>query len=161
MSVAREAHPGRLAGEALMLRSPNTLSTLLRISRDLDIVGDVTATVDTPSALLAWAHALPEPIIRAGRADDSTTRYVHVSATCHRAPLRGQVTAVLNAEPHRAFWSALLPQDDLTPGQQQLLPLSTLIAAWSTTTPQPGDHTRSITPTTSVAPTPQNSRDAR
>jgi hypothetical protein len=144
-----------------MLRSPNTLSTLLRISRDLDIVGDVTATVDTPSALLAWAHALPEPIICAWRADDSATRYVHVSAGCHRAPIRGQVTAVLNAEPHRAFWSALFTEDDLTPGQEQLLPLSALVAAWSTTTPQPGDHTRPLTPTTPVAPTTQNSRDAR
>ena len=144
-----------------MLRSPTTLSTLLRISRALDIVGDVMATVDTPAALLAWAPALPEPIIRAGRADDSATRYVHVSATCHRAPLRGQVTAVLNAEPHRAFWSALLTEDDLTPGQQQLLPLSALIAAWSTTSPQPGEHTRSITPTTPGAPTSQHSRDAR
>jgi hypothetical protein len=161
MSVAHEAHPGALAGEAPMLRSPNTLSTLLRISRDLDIVGDVTATVDTPSALLAWAHALPEPIIRAWRADDSTTRYVHVSATCHRAPLRGQVTAVLNTEGHHAFWSALLTEDDLTPGQQQLLPLSTLIAAWSTTSPPPDDHTRPTSPTTPVAPTTQNRRDAR
>ena len=144
-----------------MLRSPNTLSTLLRISHDLDIIGDLTATVETPSALLAWAHALPEPIIYAWRAEDSATRYVHVSATCHHAPLRGQITAVLNAEPHHAFWSALLPQHDLTPGQQQPLPLSTLIAAWSTTTPQPGEHTRPITPTTSAAPTTQTNRDAR
>lgn len=91
-----------------MLKSPNTLSTLLRISRDLDIIGDVTATVDTPSALLAWAHALPEPLICAWRAEDSGHRYVHVSADCHHTPLRGQVTAVLNAEHHRSFWSALL-----------------------------------------------------
>ena len=54
-----------------MLRSPNTLSTLLRISSDLDIAGDVTATVETPSALLVWAHALPEPTICAWRAEDS------------------------------------------------------------------------------------------
>jgi hypothetical protein len=39
------------------------LATLLRISSELDIIGDVTATVATPSELLAWAHALPEPTI--------------------------------------------------------------------------------------------------
>ena len=68
-----------------MLRSPNALSTLLRISRDLDIVGDVTATVDSPSALLAWTHALPEPIIRAWRADDSATRYDSESGAGYRS----------------------------------------------------------------------------
>ena len=31
------------------------LSILLRISRELDVVGDVTAIVDNPSELLAWA----------------------------------------------------------------------------------------------------------
>ncbi|HEX6403247.1 MAG TPA: hypothetical protein VF003_08855 [Pseudonocardiaceae bacterium] len=46
-----------------MLRSPHHLVTLLRIGVELNIVGDVTVTVDTPSVLLAWAHALPEPTI--------------------------------------------------------------------------------------------------
>ena len=110
-----------------MLRSPNTLSTLLRISSDPDIVGDVTATVETPSALLAWVHALPEPIICAWRAEDSGNRYVQVSAGCCCTPVRGQVTAVLNGEHHRSFWSALLPDGDLAAGEEQLLPLSTLV----------------------------------
>ena len=131
-----------------MLKSPNTLSTLLRISGDLDIVGDITATVDSPSALLAWAHALPKPIICAWRAEDSGHRYVHVSAACHRAPIHGQVTAVLNADDHHAFWSALLTEDDLTPGQEQLLPLTALVAAWSTTTPAPSADTSPIATTT-------------
>ncbi|MBV9163527.1 MAG: hypothetical protein JO281_18695 [Pseudonocardiales bacterium] len=123
-----------------MLTSPNTheLSTLLRISSELDIVGDVTATVDTPSALLAWAHALPEPTIRAWRAEDSGNRYLQVTATCHRTPLHGQVTAVLPSEDHRPFWSALLPEGDLTVGEEQLLPLSALVAAWSTAAPESG-----------------------
>jgi hypothetical protein len=138
-----------------MLRSPHTLSTLLRISGELDIIGDLTATVDDPSALLAWAHALPEPIICAWRAEDSGVRYVHVSASCPRSPLRGQVTAVLNAEHHRSFWSALLTEGDLAPGHEQLLPLSALVAAWSTTRYQPGAHTKPIAPTTPVAPTPE------
>jgi hypothetical protein len=86
------------------------LSTLLRISSELDIVGDVTATVATPSDLLAWAHALPEPSICAWRADDSGNRYVQVSATCHRNPLHGQFTAVLTGDDHRPFWAALLPR---------------------------------------------------
>lgn len=142
-----------------MLRSPHTVSRLLQISRELDIVGDVTATVDTPSALLAWAHALPEPAICAWRAEDSGTRYVHVSAPCRRALIRGQVTAVLNADPHRAFWSALLAEGDLAPGDERLLPLSALAAAWSTTTPPPDANTAHLTPTTPLAP-PTDRRDA-
>jgi hypothetical protein len=57
-----------------MLTSPDAqqLPTLSRISNELDIVGDVTATVDSPSALLGLAYALtleagasnPGPIIR-------------------------------------------------------------------------------------------------
>jgi hypothetical protein len=135
-----------------MLRSPNTLSTLLRISRDLHIVGDVTVTVDNPSALLAWAHALPEPTICAWRAEDSGNRYVQVSAGCRRAPVRGQVTAVLSGE-HHSFWSALLSDGDLTPGEEQVLPLSTLVAAWSTTAAQLGANTTPIASKTPAAPT--------
>lgn len=137
-----------------MLRSPHTLFTLLRIGVELDIIGDITVTVDTPSVLLAWAHALPQPTICAWRADDSGTRYVHVSASCHQAPVRGQVTAVLNAERHRSFWSALLPEGDLAPGDEQLLPPSALVTAWSTTTPP------SCTTTPPPAPAPTHSRDA-
>jgi hypothetical protein len=131
---------------------PHTLSTPLRISRELDIVGDLTATLDTPSALLAWAHALPEPVLCAWRAEDSGTRYIHVSALCRRAPLRGQVTAERGADHHRPFWSALLAGGDLAPGDEQLLPLSALLTACSTTTPPPGVNTTRITPTTLLPP---------
>jgi hypothetical protein len=118
-----------------MLTSPDAkqLSTLLRISNELDIVGDVTATVDNPSALLAWAYALPEPIICAWRAEDSGNRYVQITATCHRSPLHGQVAAVLTADAHRPFWSALLPAGDLAAGEELLLSLGALTTAWSTT----------------------------
>ena len=34
------------------------LNILIRISRELDIIGDVSATVDNPSELLAWAAVL-------------------------------------------------------------------------------------------------------
>ena len=51
-------------------REARELAILLRISRDLDICGDVTATVDSPSELLAWADILSERSIRAWRAQD-------------------------------------------------------------------------------------------
>jgi hypothetical protein len=111
------------------------LSTLLRISSELDIVGDVTATVTTPSTLLAWAHALPEPTICAWRTEDSNNRYVQVTATCHRNPVHGRVTAVLTGDDHHPFWAALLPEGDLAAGEEQFLPLSALAAAWSATSP--------------------------
>jgi hypothetical protein len=144
-----------------MVTSPNPqqLSTLLRISSELDIVGDVTAAVDNPSALLAWAHALPEPTICVWRAEDSGNRYVQVSASCHRNPLHGQVTAVLSGENHRPFWSALLAEGDLAVGEEQLLPLSALVAAWSTTASEPGTATTGPTAPESVAPPTADSRD--
>jgi hypothetical protein len=111
------------------------LSTLLRISSELDIIGDVTATVATPSDLLAWAHPLPEPIICAWRAADSGNRYVQVSAACHRNPVHGRVTAVLTADDHHPFWAALLPEGDLPAGAEALLSLSALTGAWTALLP--------------------------
>ena len=50
-----------------MLRAGDAreLSILLRISSELDILGDVTATVDNPSELLAWARTLNQPAVLA------------------------------------------------------------------------------------------------
>lgn len=127
---------------------PHQVSTLLRLSRELDIVGDVTVTVATPSDLLAWAHTLPTPSIGAWRAADSTHRYVHVSATSHRNPVHGRITAVLSGDDHHSFWTALLPQRDLPPGGEALLPLRALVTAWSTATLEPESATE--TPTTST-----------
>ncbi|HEX6403248.1 MAG TPA: hypothetical protein VF003_08860 [Pseudonocardiaceae bacterium] len=73
--------------------------------------------------------------------------------------MRGQITAVLNADHHRSFWSALLPEGDLAAGAEQLLPLSALVAAWSTTTPLSGTTAGPTTARPAPAPTP--SRDAR
>jgi hypothetical protein len=133
-----------------MLTSPNAqqLSTLLRISNGLDIVGDVTATVDSPSALLAWAYALPAPTICAWRAEDSGNRYVQVAATCSRTPLHGQVAAVLPGDDHRSFWSALLPGGDLAAGEERFLPLSALAAAWSTITVESAGNPGPVVPPT-------------
>jgi hypothetical protein len=113
------------------------LTTLLRLSSELDIIGDVTATVATPSALLAWAHALPEPTLCAWRAEDSGNRYVQVTAACHRNPVHGRVTAVLTGDDHPLFWTVLFADGDLAAGEERLLPLSALTTAWSATSPSP------------------------
>ncbi len=55
-------------------RSARELGVLLRVSRELDVVGDVTAIVGTPSELLAWANTLTEPDLMAWRASDSGGR---------------------------------------------------------------------------------------
>lgn len=83
------------------------LSVLLRISREIDIVGDVSATVDNPSELLAWASVLTRAEIVAWRSKDSGHRYLQVTADRHTAPVRGRVTAVLPCEQHLEFWNAL------------------------------------------------------
>jgi len=83
------------------------LAILLRISRELDIVGDVSATVDDPSELLAWANILSGATVVAWRAHDSGGRYLQVTADHRRAPIRGRVAAVLSCEPHPEFWQAL------------------------------------------------------
>jgi len=80
------------------------LSVLLRISRELDIVGDVTATVDNPSELVAWANILSDPTVAAWRGEDSGHRYVQVTATHMHEPVRGRVTAVLQCDQHQQFW---------------------------------------------------------
>lgn len=107
------------------------LAILLRISRELDVVGDVTATVDNPSELLAWALILSRPQVLAWRATDSGHRYLQVSAYRKRAPIRGNITAVLSCEQHADFWNAL-QLDQLTPGGRRELSRDALSSAWAT-----------------------------
>jgi hypothetical protein len=114
------------------------LAILLRISRELDIVGDLSATVDNPSELLAWATILTQPQIVAWRARDSGHRYLQVTAAHERAPLRGRVTAVLLCEQHSEFWHAL-GLDDLDPGHRQHLSVGALSAAWAAMPVTPSD----------------------
>lgn len=107
------------------------LAILLRISREIDVVGDVTATVDNPSELLAWALTLAHPQVLAWRATDSGHRYLQVSAHRKRAPIRGDITAVLDCEQHADYWEAL----DLTglhPGDRRELGTEALSSAWAT-----------------------------
>ena len=125
------------------------LAILLRISRELDVVGDVTATVDNPSELLAWALVLSHPVVLAWRATDSGHRYLHVTAQRNKAPIRGQITAVLDGEQHKDFWDAI-GLDGLAPGARRDLSVDALSSAWaqmplsapiagSPTAPQPPD----------------------
>ncbi len=106
------------------------LAILLRISRELDVVGDVTATVDNPSELLAWTLVLRDPEIVAWRAGDSGHRYLHIIARRNRAPIRGCVTAVLPCDQHKEFWHAL-GLDQLSAGDRRPLDTGALSSAWA------------------------------
>lgn len=110
-------------------KDAHELALLLRTSRELDIVGDVTATVEGPSELLAWALVLSGPEVVAWRAKDSGRRYLHVTSGRNRAPVRGQITAILDCEHHLAFWTAI-GLDQLTPGDRTNLQVKALSAAW-------------------------------
>ena len=110
-------------------REARELAILLRISRELDICGDVTATVDNPSELLAWAAILTEPVITAWRAEDSGCRFVQVSADHQREPVRGHVSAVLACDQHPQFWDQL-PLERLAAGRTRALTVKDLATAW-------------------------------
>jgi len=105
------------------------LAVLLRISQSLDIVGDVSVTVDNPSELLAWANVLPDPTIFAWRGHVSGKRFIHVTAVNGSNPIHGRATAALRADQHLRFWNALLP-DDLEPGEELSLEIRQLAEAW-------------------------------
>jgi len=115
-----------------MYPSPDAreLTVLLRISRDIDVIGDVTATLDSPSELIAWAAVLSDADIVAWTAKDSGHRYVQVTAERRSAPVRGRVAAVLPCEQHTRFWDAL-GLDDLDPGGTRHLDTAALSKAWS------------------------------
>lgn len=115
------------------------LSIMLRIASELDIVGDVTATVDHPSDLLTWAALLSDPLVGAWRGVDSGMRYVQVSAPHQRDPVHGRVAAVLPCEHHREFWDQLVPAGDLQPGQECRLSVRDLSAAWAAMPLSPPD----------------------
>jgi hypothetical protein len=114
------------------------LAILLRISRELDVCGDLTATVDNPSELIAWGSVLADPKVLAWRAHDSGCRFVQVGADHHRAPVRGHVTAVLSCEQHPEFWDAL-PLDNLEAGVTRPLTIRHLTQAWETMPISPPD----------------------
>ncbi|HET7195984.1 MAG TPA: hypothetical protein VFI99_13435 [Nocardioides sp.] len=131
-------------------REARELAILLRISRDLDICGDVTATVDNPSELLAWATILRERSIRAWRAQDSGNRYLQVSAVHRRAPVRGQVAAVLECDHHIEFW-AECGLSTLEPGETRGLGVGDLTRAWEAMPITPPDASTPPRPPTAGA----------
>lgn len=108
----------------------SVVDNLLRSSRELDVVGDVTATVSYPSDLLAWSVALVSPEVCAWRSADSGHRFVQVAAPREGPPVRGVVTAVLDCERHPAFWQAL-GLADVPPGARRPLGVRALGEAWS------------------------------
>jgi hypothetical protein len=114
------------------------LSVLLRICRDLDVVGDVTATVDSPSELIAWASVLADAQIVGWRAKDSGHRYLQVTAERSAAPVRGRVTSVLPCEHHLQFWDAL-GLADLDHDGTKHVDLAALTDAWSAMPVTPSD----------------------
>lgn len=126
------------------------LAILLRISRELDIVGDVTATVDDPSELLAWALVLDRPLVLAWRAHDSGHGYLNVSALRRKAPIRGQITAVLDGEQHQDFWDAL-GLAELTRGERRELGVDSLSSAWARMPVSPADDSGPTAPEASAA----------
>jgi hypothetical protein len=131
-------------------REARELAILLRISHELDICGDITATVNNPSELLAWAAILREHDIRAWRAQDSGNRYLQVTADHRRAPVRGHVAAVLEGDHHREFWTAC-GLDELEPGETRHLGSGDLARAWETMPVTPPDADASPRPPTTAA----------
>lgn len=106
------------------------LAVLLRISQSLDIVGDVSVTVDNPSELLAWANVLSNPSIFAWRGHVSGKRFVHVTAVNGTNPVHGRVTACLRADQTMQFWKELIPNGDLDPGDEHPVTAQQLAEAW-------------------------------
>lgn len=114
------------------------LAILMRISRDLDLCGDLTATVDSPAELIAWARVLTAPTVTAWQSKDSGSRFVEVSADHRRAPVRGHISAVLSCEQHPDFWEAL-SLDGLEPGRARPLTVADLDEAWQAMPIRPPD----------------------
>jgi len=105
------------------------IAVLLRISRELDVCGDLTATVENPSELIAWASVLSDPAIVAWQASDSRNCFVQVSADHERAPIRGHIAVVLACDRHPDYWDAL-DLADLPPGRTRSLTVKDLTRAW-------------------------------
>lgn len=105
------------------------IDVLLRISREIDVCGDLTATVNNPSELVAWAGVLSDPAIVAWQASDSRCCFVQVSADHHRAPVRGRIAAVLACDRYPDYWLAL-DLGDLAAGHTRSLTIKDLTRAW-------------------------------
>lgn len=150
----REVQSHQQNGDHTMYPSAKAreLAVLLRISRELDICGDLTATVDNPSELIAWTDVLADATVLAWRASDSGCRFVHVAADHRRAPVRGHVSAVLSCDQHPEFWEAL-HLADLEAGSTRALSARDLAEAWKAMPITPPDsHTPPEPPPSAQGP---------
>ena len=112
------------------------IGLLLRISAEMDIVGDVSVTLANPSDLIAWTSVLTRPVIMGWRASDSGRRYLQATAYHNHSPVHGTITAILPADERRQFWNTVLPED-LTLGSEQRLQHRDLVEAWTEEPPSP------------------------
>lgn len=106
------------------------ITSLLRVSSAIDLVGDVTVTVGHAADLVAWTQVLSEPVVTAWRATDSGNRFAQVSAHSAHTPVHGHITAVLDCDRHRDLWTVLLDNGDLDPGSRVPLSAKRLTEAW-------------------------------
>ncbi|GAB3762223.1 hypothetical protein [Microlunatus parietis] len=108
------------------------IAVLLRASRELDIIGDVSVLVDSPGELVAWAGLLPLPTMIIWRAEKTGRRYVCLTATHREAPIRGQIMITLDGDRHRGLWRRLLAgRAELPPGTEHAVDTRRLIDAWN------------------------------
>lgn len=128
--VRQERQPGR--GLMYTSEEARELAMLLGVSRELHIHGDVAATVDNPSELLAIAAMLADPVITAWTGPSSARGSIQVCADRTGPPIHGRLTVVLACEQHPIFWDALSQRlDRIEPHTTRHLTVADLTEAWS------------------------------
>ncbi len=111
----------------------DAMVTLVQRALTIDIVGDVTSTVDTSEDLVAWTNLLIRPVILAWRSFDDGHRYLQVQAPHPGPPVNGHVIIQMPCEAHSPFWSALVCEE-LPPGTERELDRHTMLSAWMAAT---------------------------
>ena len=107
------------------------IAVLLRASRELDVIGDVSVVVDSPGELIAWAGLLPSPTMIIWRAEETGRRYVCLTAMHREAPIRGRIMITLDGDRHPGLWRRLLAgRGELPPGTEHVADAGRLIDAW-------------------------------
>lgn len=102
---------------------------LLRVSDDIDIIGDTNVTVTNPPELLAWTELLEAPTIIGWRSLEAGHRYIHVETFHDAPPIRGTISVSLTGDDHREYWNELFP-GDLVNGQELNITIKDLAKAW-------------------------------
>lgn len=99
-------------------REARMLGALLRLSRSVDIGGDVIVRVDSPARLVSWASTIPDISVVVGHATGGGQRYVQVTAHRLQGAGGGRIVAVLDCADHGKFWRALAG-DELEPDTER------------------------------------------